>query len=661
MGKTLRLNGVSLTVVGVAPRQFGGAGGATTLWVPLSLRASVLKGGLGMRSSPDSLLLTLFARLRPAVTAEHAATVVQSIARRSTDAMSPAMRPFLGTADVVPIRIDNRYPGAEADTRTLAVTLGVVTLLVLTITCLNVSALLMGSAVARSAEIATRLSLGASRSRLVRQLLTENVIVAVCGGALGLFMLWSISRGATVTMGAGAEVTYGWDVTLFTLAFAVGTALVFGISPALHATRVSVSETMKRSSMHIGTSRSRLQRAFVVAQIALTQPLLVGLAIPLSDIIHDLGGNTQEHVRDHIITAAVVWENGRPRDTTTAATLKLEERFRAVPGVVAVVRTPNDYAIDRLSVHPADRGAGAADTKLNARLDGVAPGYFSLMGIPIVRGRDFTAADQREQAAVIIGSDLAHMLWGSADPLGKRLLSWRWGEEYIEGNLVIDSDLQAAMPSESAPRHMLTVVGVVDADKAGKSNDPHQIRAFVPSTAAGSILIGTAGPGAATVPVLRALANREFPDLPLANLETLAQRDDAARRQLLVGSTLASGAGALILLLASIGLYGVVAFAVAQRTREICIRIAIGAAPGTVVAMFIRGGALLGAIGLAIGLPLSLVAMRILSHTIGFPRVDTLPVTVGIALVVIAVSLLATWLPARRAARVDPMLALRAE
>ena len=323
VGKTLRLNGVSLTVVGVAPRQFGGAGGATTLWVPLSLRASVLKGGLGMRSSPDSLLLTLFARLRPAVTAEHAATVVQSIARRSTDAMSHAMRPFLGTADVVPIRIDNRYPGAEADTRTLAVTLGVVTLLVLTITCLNVSALLMGSAVARSAEIATRLSLGASRSRLVRQLLTENVIVAVCGGALGLFMLWSISRGATVTMGAGAEVTYGWDVTLFTLAFAVGTALVFGISPALHATRVSVSETMKRSSMHIGTSRSRLQRAFVVAQIALTQPLLVGLAIPLSDIIHDLGGNTQEHVRDHIITAAVVWENGRPRDTTTAATLKL--------------------------------------------------------------------------------------------------------------------------------------------------------------------------------------------------------------------------------------------------------------------------------------------------------------------------------------------------
>jgi predicted permease len=662
VGKTLRLGGVSLTVVGVAPWPFGGTGGGTTLWVPLSLRPTILRGGFGMLSSRDSLLLTLFARMRPGVNAERATGIVQTIARRSNEAISPDRRPFLGTADLVPIRIDNRYPDEEKDLREVAAAAATVTLLILVITCLNVSALLVGSGVARSGEIAIRRSLGAPRSRIVRQLLTENAVIALGGGTLGLLLLrWLLATSQLTTSTGGVDLTVGWDTTLFTLVFAIGTAILFGVSPALHATRVSASETMKRSATHAGTSRSRLQRAFVIAQIALTQPLLVGLGIMLGDVIHQLGHHEAPGIRDRIIPAEIVWTNGRQWDTTTAAALALEDRFRGVPGVVAVVRQPNEYHIDRFSVHPADRKAGANDEKINTRVDGVAPGYFALMDIPIVLGRDFTTAEQRDPNAVIIGSDLAHTLWGSANPIGKRLQSWHWGEESIMGSQTTNVEIESSMPSRSGAPRTLTIVGVVDAAMIGKSNDPHQIHVFVPTAVPGSILIRTRGPGEATLPVLRAIANKEFPQLPLGTLQTLAQRDADERRDLLQSSAFAAGAGMLILLLASVGLYGVVAFAVGQRRREIGIRIALGAAPRSVVGMFLRGGVLLAAFGLAIGLPMTLAAMRILSHTIGFPHLDVLPVMTAIALVVSAVSLLATWLPARRAARVDPMLALRAE
>jgi predicted permease len=661
VGKTLHLNGVSLTVVGVAPPRFGGPDDGATIWLPLSLRPTLVHGGQGVFASRDSLLLNVFARLRPGVTAEQATAVVQIIAARSVGAMSSKERPFLGTADVAPVRINNRYPAMEADTRSIGTAVGVLTLLVLVITCLNVSALLVGGAIGRSGEIAVRLSLGASRARIVRQLLTENTIVAVVGGALGLLLLWWFTGAVVVTGATAPELAIGWDTTLFTFLFAVGTVLLFGLSPALHATRISVSETMKRSATHAGTSRSRLQRLFVIAQIALTQPLLIGLGILVVGFIGQMSDHAAAGIRDHVINAEVVWRNGRQQDTTRAATVALEERFRGVPGVIAVVRQPNEYGIDRFSVRPADRGIGATDVKMNTRLDGVAPGYFALMDIPFVRGRDFTINERRLRNAVIIGSDLARTLWGNVDPIGKHFQSWRWGEESIIGSLTTDADVEAAMPPATAAPRDLTVVGVVDATKIGKTNDPQQIRVFMPSGAAGSILIRTSGPAATMIPTLRAIANKEFPELPLDPIETLAQQDAAARREMLDASAVVGVAGALILFLASIGLYGAVAFAVGQRTREIGIRIALGATTGTVVAMFLRGGAALGGIGLAIGLPLSVAAMRILAHRLGLPHVDTIVLTSAIALIVIVVSLLATWLPARRAARVDPLLALRAE
>ena len=661
VGKTLRLNGATLTIVGVAAEEFSGVGNRTVVWAPLSMRPILFHGRSNGPASRDSTLLTLFARLQPGVDAARASAIAQSIAQRSTALMSARERPFLGTADVVPILTTNRSP-VRGDGWYAGAAAATITLLVLLITCLNVSALLVGASLKRAGEIAIRLSLGASRARVVRQLLTENIVVAACGGGLGLLFLKALTTWVALTTSAGTVLQVGWGAAAFTLAFAIATSLVFGLSPALHATRASVSDTMKGSGTHATTPRSRLQRGFVIAQVALTQPLLLGLAIPLANLVHRIDAAAAPGVRDRVIVVRVNWEGGPGYDSTQAAGLALEQRLHGLPGAVGVVRTSSEYGLDWITVHPADRAGGrAGDTRLSARLEKVGPGYFGLMDIPFLRGRDFTSTELNGGPVVIIGSDLARTLWGTADPIGRRLQSWADGAETVFGDPDRGDDVRPHPPSDKSQPRTLTVIGVVDGAKTGKSNLLSQIRLFVPSAETGVILVRTQGPAAAAISTIRSIMIREFPALPVYDIETLAQRDATARHELMQEGEIASGAGLLVLLLASVGLYGVVACAVAQRTREIGVRIALGAAPSNVVTMFLRRGAVLGVIGMSIGLPLSLATVRVLASTIGFPEFDSAPMTAGLALVVVAVSLLATWLPARRAAGVDPLVALRAE
>jgi hypothetical protein len=418
---------------------------------------------------------------------------------------------------------------------------------------------------------------------------------------------------------------------------------------------------MKGSATHATTPRSRLQRGFVIAQVALTQPLLVGLAMPLANLVHRIDAAAQPGIRDRVIDIRVDWTHGRGYDSTQAGALALEQRLHGLPGVVGVVHTSGAYGLDWITVHPADRSGGSAgETRLSARLEKIGPGYFGLMGIPFLRGRDFKPTDV-DGPSVIIGSDLARTLWGTADPVGRRLQSWVEGAEDVYGDPEISSDAHARIPSDAAKPRTLTVVGVVDAARTGKNNDLRQIRLFVPSAETGAILVRTQSGGAGAIRLIREIITRELPSLPVYEIETLAQRDADVRHELLQESEFASGAGLLVLLLASVGLYGVVACAVAMRTREIGVRIALGAAPSNVVTLFLRRGAILGVIGMSIGLPLSLATVRVLSATVGFPQIDSVPVTAGIAFVVVAVSLAATWLPARRAASVDPLVALRSE
>jgi predicted permease len=662
VGRKLRLNGVSVTVVGVAAPEYGGINSQTIVWAPLALRSILVHRSSNALASRDSSLLTLFARLQPGVGIERASTVAQTIGQRSTAQISARQRPFLGTADVVPILTTNASP-ERGDGWYAAVTVATITLLVLIITCLNVSALLVGASIHRAGEIAVRLSLGASRARIVRQLLTENVVVAACGGGLGLVFLKVLTSVITVQINS-TDLHVGLGATAFTLAFAIGTSLLFGLSPALHATRASVADAMKGSGTHATTPRSRLQRGFVIAQVALTQPLLVALALPFGNLVQHIDAAADPGVRDRVIAIRGAWDNGHAFDSTLTDALALEQRLRGLPGVVSVVRTSNGYGLDWVAVHPADRSGGSVgDTRLLARLEKVGPGYFNLMGIPLLRGRDFTPRELGDfgDLSVIIGSDLARTLWGTADPIGRRLQSWGRSEEWFGGDPDMMSDSRPSPPHDNTKPSTLTVVGVVDAAKTGKSNDLRQIRLFTQSASTGSLLVRTQSGGIAAIPMIRQIMTREFPALPAYEVETLSKHDADRRHELMQESEFASGAGLLILLLASVGLYGVVGCAVAQRTREIGVRVALGATPSNVVTMFVRRGAVLGVIGMSIGLLLSVATIRVLMAIDEFPQIDSVPVSAGIAFIVVTVSLLATWLPARRAAGVDPLVALRAE
>jgi hypothetical protein len=460
------------------------------------------------------------------------------------------------------------------------------------------------------------------------------------------------------------DLHVGLGATTFTVAFAIGTALLFGLSPALHATRAGVAEAMKGSGTHATTPRSRLQRGFVIAQVALTQPLLIALALPFGNLVQHIDAAADPGVRDRVIAIRIEWDNGRSLDSTRTDALALEQRLRGLPGVVSVVRISNGYGLDWVAVHPADRSGGSAgDTRLPARLEKVGPGYFNLMGIPLLRGRDFTPMEVGDfgDHSVIIGSDLARTLWGTADPIGRRLQAWGESDEGYGGDPDMMSDERPSPPHDNAKPFTLTVVGVVDAAKTGKSNDPRQVRLFAQSASTGIILLRTQSDGTGAIPMIRQIMSREFPAISAYEVETLSKHDADRRHELIKESEFASGAGLLILLLASVGLYGVVACAVAQRTREIGVRVALGATPSNVVTMFVRRGAVLGVIGMSIGLLLSVATVRVLTAIDEFPQIDSVPVSAGIAFIVVAVSLLATWLPARRAAGVDPLVALRAE
>jgi hypothetical protein len=298
-------------------------------------------------------------------------------------------------------------------------------------------------------------------------------------------------------------------------------------------------------------------------------------------------------------------------------------------------------------VHPLDRVPGREkESSFVGDMRYSAPGYFEMMRIPIVRGRDFASAERTlESNAVVISSDLANSLWGPADPIGRKLMSI--------------STFERQSRRDTAE---LLVVGVVDEKKSLMAKNGEGIKVYGPLTGWGAnLLVRTAGPAAALTPAIRSLVATEAPHIPITSAETLAAI--AARENGLImkfGSAAAAGS-LLTLLLSAIGLYAIVAFAVGQRRHEIGIRTALGATPGQVTAMFFGNGLRLSVLGLVLGLPLSLIALRIFALQTDISQEHTPLLAVLIALTVVVVSSLATWVPARRATSVDPLVALRSE
>ena len=645
IGRVVRINGVPVRVVGVAPKKFQGPianpDDAARLWVPLDARAQLVRSSAYALTSRDSTVLQIVARLTPNTTPERATSVARVVSAAWVPTDPRMTRETVEySVHVVPLSGDRELGVEYVLGFTLAVT---GTLLVLLITCTNVSALLVGAGVARRREIAIRLSLGASRLRIVRQLVTEASLVAIAGGSLGLATYWSIYRWFAWRYGDTGVVAVDLVTVAFTAVVALGTGIVFGLSPALHATRIDVSDALKNAGAG-ATTRSRLQRTFIVAQICLTQPLLIGLVMVMSIAQAEFGTLRADDPLAERLTQIYFNAGGDgnagPPNAIHRRIAEVMDRVAALPGVDRVSMHPSTVGAVDLRVAAGERGNGPrADEVIRARVDAAPPGYFAFRDVPLIRGRDITAQDTvGREIPVVIGNDLARAFWGSTDPIGKHFEMW--------------SGLNGV------------VVGVFDTSHVAVEGANRVFTAHGSRWWKNMYLIRTRGPGNPIIPSVRQIVHSTLPDIQIYGLATLEQLSRESREDVMVISSAAAGGGLLALLLASIGLYGVIALAVRQRHREIGIRVALGARPQQVMRMFLASGLQLSALGIALGLPLSVAAVHILMSNVAASYLDTrwlLGGGVVIAALVVAVASLATWIPARRAAGVDPLAAMRVE
>ena len=640
VGRQIFANDIALRVVGVASPRFQGAipnSRRPSIWIPLSMRAEV------GRSSPlwltDSAHLSVFARLAPNVKTQDASAIARNVVSRmlpDTLARAGAVR----SAEVTGLRAPPPTRGIEREEVAIAIAAGIIGLLILAVACTNVSALVVAAAVGRRHEIAVRLAQGASRGRLVRQLLTESSLLAITGGALGLVLYWWLIR--FVASSANLDIMPDITSLTFTMLFALGTGLVFGLAPAMHATRTGPAVALRDSGG--GTaSRSRLQRVFVIAQIACSQPLLVMLALVLSVTIRTRAPLPPD-VAEHVITAwfwpAAVGDTVQRRQLVDS----LRRRVATLPGVASVV--PEVSPIDFCAVRLASTGATDAGDPVPVLLTGAYPGYFDLLGARILLGRDVSLADTAGgDQSVVVGSDAARRIWGDSNPIGQRLAS----VERRDG--------------ETDSLHFV-VVGVVDATHpAIVSQNMKLYTAHGKQWSAVAFLLRSHGPAQPFLSELHTFFRGHARSLTVNGLQTLAMThaEELREARLMAAATL--GAAVLALLLASLGLYGVVSLAVGQRMREIGIRIAVGALPRRVATMFFSSGVRLSAIALLIGLPVSLVAVRLgLSEGVLIaPKANVWLIGAGTAGVMMLLASVASWWPARRAVRVDPVVTLRVD
>jgi putative ABC transport system permease protein len=644
IGRTITLNGTGFTIVGVAARRFVGnyVGMDLHLYVPLTALPLLTPGGAAQLADRAQRNFEVIGRLAPGATVAQATAELEPLARRAGAAGGLAQP--LGA--VVRAHRDIDAPGAMRPL--LGALLGVAGL-VLLVACANVAGLLLARAVARRREIAVRLAVGASRGRLVRQLLTESVVLAAFAGAFGLLLtFWS--RDALLALLPAVPYPVfmdfelnGWVVAFATLVTA-GAAIAFGLAPALQASRPELVPALK-DEIGGGGRGGRLLGSLVVAQVALSLVTLVAAGLFMRSLAQVRSIDTGMAGLDRVLLVSTDLRLSGLRGDSLHVTMarNLLERTRALPGVATA-------AIAR-SVPLGPAGLPAAET----RIDGYAPrpdeivqvahndvtdGYFAATGIRLLAGRLIEAADVSGNAPVAVVNEA-------------------FVRRYLAGRTAVGATL-------SQQGQTLRIVGVVATTKVADYTEqpvpvvyrPYSAR-FAP--AAFSLHVRTAGPPLELVPAVRGAFAEVSAELPFLDPRSMADFTTIPYWPQLVGATMLTGIGALALLLSAVGIYGIMAYTVSRRTREIGVRVALGATRRAVLALVLRRAVRLAGLGLAVGLAGAFGVGRLLGSMLyGVSGSDPLTFAV-IAALLGTVALLASWVPARRAARVDPMIALRSE
>ncbi|HEU4451578.1 MAG TPA: ABC transporter permease [Longimicrobium sp.] len=641
IGQRITLNGVPRTVVGVMPAGFQFPSRRTQLWVPTVLDAA----------NPASYWnpggLNVYGRLAEGATPEQALREVRTLLPRMKEKFPWPMPDAWGAGlSVVPLQT---LMAGEVR-KGLMVLLGAVGA-VLLIACVNVANLLLARTAARRREMATRAAMGASRMRLLRQMLTESILLSLAGGAGGLLLALAGGRVLLAALPAdlprSGEVGVDARVLGFTLLLALGTGVLFGLLPAIRASRGDLHASLKAGGRRSGSASSqRLSGALVMVEVALAVVLVIGAGLLLQSL-WKLRQVDPGFRPEGVTTARLTLTGPRFEDPARVAAFydDVLTRVRALPGVRAasvVSQLPLDGAFSGFPFEVEGRppAPGAAPPTAGSWV--ATPDHLRAMGIPLLRGRSFEAADGAGSVRVaLVNEALARRYWPGEDPIGKRLRpAWM-----REGWLTV-----------------VGVVGNVRHEGLGSQDGPEFYRAFAQEPAPVMTLVvrADAAPQAMAA-ALRAAVAAADPDVPASDLRPLEAVVSASVARPRFTSLLLAVFAAVALVLGAVGIYGVVAYAVSQRTHEIGVRMALGAGSDTVLRLVLRQGAVLAGIGVVLGLAAALALTRVLGSLLfGVSALDPLTfAAVGTA--VVAVALVASWVPARRAARVDPAVALRTE
>jgi predicted permease len=633
VGRAIQLDGTPYTVLGVMPASFDfPPGNATEAW-------GLFDPSPAMRQRRGGGYMAAVGRLKPGVSAEGAFAELREVQGR-LERQFPVLQGR--GVNVIPLR--DTVVGSSRPA--LLILLGAVGL-VLLIACANVANLLLARAAIRRREVAVRLALGASRARLVRQFLVESLVLALAGAALGaLLALWSLELLRPMVVSAlpvAGEIPLDARVFAFLLAIALFSGLVFGLVPALQAAREDVRDTLGDATTKAtaGGRQKAFRSALVVTEIALSLVLLVGAGLLMRGFFR-LSGTPSGLAADHVLTAHVALPDAKVRGSSQRIFEPVLERVRHLPAVVSMLPIQDAWTNGTYQVE--GRPALPVDQQPNAEYRVASPGFFASLGIPVLHGRDFENGDGGTGIRrLIINEVLARQQFPGEDPVGRQIR--------------IDPD---------APHTIVGVVGSVrqaglDVEPLPEIYFPHLQPGAEGYLGEAVLVVRTSVEPASLAPALRQAVRSVDPDLPLFKVETMEKVvSESLARQRLNLWLLAAFAG-IALALAAAGLYGVISYLVTQRTREIGVRMALGAQPREVTGLVMRQGAGLTAAGLGLGLVGALVLTRLLTGLLyGMSSRD--PLTFGgIAALLAAVALVATWLPARRAARIDPILAIRRE
>ena len=663
VGKAVRVNNVPVTIVGVIVPQFTGiqqpVAEPPDISVPLALDSQLNTGtGTPRLSQPTYWWLQVMGRLKPGSSAAQVQASLEGVFQQTARAGLDSFMKSLSEQERGTVANRNRTqvprllvePGSRGiydvntnDLRAVTI-LSVVVALVLLIVCANVANLLLSRATTRQKELSVRLSLGATRTRLIRQLLTESLVLAAMGGALGIAIgYW----GKQLLPGAPGQMTpLDWRILAFVLAVTGATGLIFGIAPALRGTGVNVSSALKETSRSVVGSRSVLAKSLLIAQVAISLVLLVGAGLFLRTLHNlrqvDVGFNPQ-----NLLLFRVNPQLNRYDEKRMAALYRdMIERLGQVPGVRGAAMSQPALlsgSVNSTSIFVQGR-VYALDNQQRDSIHRlvISRNFFEVMGIPVVLGRSFTDRDhETAPKVVIINEAAARKYFPNENPIGRRFCS------SVENS------------------GQLEIVGVLRDAKYDSVRDAAPPTMYVPylQTRLGSAVfaIRTAGAPAAVTGAIREAVRQIDANLPVMDVSTQIEQVERRFLQEKVFAQAYSLFGGIALLLASIGLFGLMSYNVARRTNEIGIRMALGAQRQDVLRLVMRESMMLVAIGVVLGLALAYYGGRFVTTLLfGLAPRDLMTMALAM-LVMVLVSALAGYIPARRASRVDPMVALRYE